>query len=910
MHSIEDHRETLCFTRLRNSKGSLTKTYSLDADGALRKTTNAALYSGTAEVIEVAGLDEFMAVRAELQPNEALMYGLSGRKSVAVVTREQLDANPALRGTAIARERESVHYGHGPGVLMLDHDDEHCATGYDRDALRAAILDAVPELASAPMAWATSASSFIRNADTGETVQGLRGQRLYVLVADATDIPRVGKIIYERLWAAGYGQFVVSKSGALLDRNIVDASAWQPERIDFAAGAQCAAPLVQDAPPFHVWESSLGEDVWPSRLALAELTQDQRDTAATHRAVTRAAVAGQAREARGSYIEERSAAISAERGIDIDEARALVREAVEHRLLFADFVLHPEKGEPVTVGQVLDNPGRHHGTRFADPVEPTYRDDKRIAWCNLRSGGRPYLFSWAHGLEQRYELVRQPAQLRVQPGENARLADECLRVMRERGDVFDFGSSDMARVADGQVYVCTRGWVLDYLSRHVRFTRFDARAKKGEDPNKPTDCPDKVANAVVDRTGERGLPMLRGVVTAPTLRADGSVLDVPGFDADTGLLFVSDEPTTPRVNASPKRSEVLAALRLLMEPIQLFPFADAASRGVALAALLTACVRRTLPKAPAFAIDAPTAGTGKTLLAQCIAAIGGHTGASYKPPPNDEEMGKVVFAALRAGEGLLFFDNYSAPIGGNSINQLLTSATYAGRVLGSSVTQSALPNGALVLFTGNNIAVEKDSCRRVPICRLDARVEHPSRRSFAFDPEQFVRARRARLVSAALTLLRGWCESGAEPRPKPLGSFEQWDALVRQTVCWLGDIQTEFELADPNLTTERTDAADEGKAQLRAVLRAWRDAFGAKPVTAAHALGFAQGDDTASFSEQAGCLREAIGALARHPKDDVNPLRLGQWLGKHRDRVVAGLRFEGFLDRNGVSFWFVAGEPE
>jgi len=41
----------------------------------------------------------------------------------------------------------------------------------------------------------------------------------------------------------------------------------------------------------------------------------------------------------------------------------------------------------VTVGTVLDNRERWHGERFADPLEPDYRGDKRIAWLNLRSGG-------------------------------------------------------------------------------------------------------------------------------------------------------------------------------------------------------------------------------------------------------------------------------------------------------------------------------------------------------------------------------------------------------------------------------------------------------------------------------------------------------------------------------------------
>lgn len=897
----------LQLTKLVNNKGSLTKRYALGPDGALVKTTAAVLYEGRADRLKCDSLEAFLEMRARLQPNEALMFGLTGRESVGITTKKDLRDRPALSADRIARDGESVHFGHGPGIALFDHDAEHMPTAYDRDTLRAALLAAVPELETAPMAWATSASSHIVNSATGEELQGLRGQRIYIPVADATDIPRMGRVVYDRLWAAGMGTFVVSKSGALLDRNLFDASAWQAERIDFAAGAECVNPLVQRPAPWHVWKAADGSMApWDSRRCLPDLTADQKEAAAAHRNATRVLVAGEAQTVREGFIEERARKLVETRGVELDEARRLVRDAVERRLLFADWVLIPEEGEPVTVGQVLDRPDRWHGKRFADPLEPTYRGDRRIAWINLRSGGRPYLFSWAHGLEQSYELVRQPAKLRVQPGENARLADECLRVMRERGDVYDFGSQDMARVAEGKVYPVTRGWMLDYLGRHVRFTRFDPRARKDEDPDKPTDCPDKIANAIVDRTGERELPKLRGVVTAPTLRADGSLVDVPGFDPVTGLLYVSDDPAPPRVAARPDSEATAAALRELMEPVQLFPFASPEARAVALAALLTACVRRSLPTAPAFAFDAPTPGTGKSLLAKVVLALGGHSTASHKPPPTDEEAGKVLFAALREGAGAIFFDNFAAPIGGPAFDHFLTAEEYAGRILGSSVNQPSLPNGALMLFTGNNLALMGDTCRRVLTCRLDARVEHPSRRSFAFDPVQFVRARRPHLVRAALTLLRAYKTSNAVPKGRPLGSFEDWDALVRQTVCWLADTQSDFELSDPNATADDSDAVDEGKGQLAEVLTAWRDAFRDQPMTAAGALEFVSGANEMMPTKAGEALGRALQGLARHPRDTITPKRLGLWLRTNKDRVANGCRFESFIDRNKVSQWLVS----
>jgi len=227
-------------------------------------------------------------------------------------------------------------------------------------------------------------------------------------------------------------------------------------------------------------------------------------------------------------------------------------------------------------------------------------------------------------------------------------------------------------------------------------------------------------------------------------------------------------------------------------------------------------------------------------------------------------------------------------------------------VLGSSVNAGSLPNGALVLFTGNNLAVMGDTCRRVLTCRLDARVEHPSRRAFAFDPVQFVKARRPRLVRAGLTLLRGYLSSGAAPKGRPLGSFEAWDVLVRQTVCWLADTQSAVELGDPNATSEAADAVDETKGQLAEVLSAWSDAFGAAPVTAQAAVSFCEPLDFCDNDGPGAALRQAFDGLKRHQHEAITAKRLGKWLSANRDKVAGNRRFESFKDRKDVTLWLAA----
>ena len=73
------------------------------------------------------------------------------------------------------------------------------------------------------------------------------------------------------------------------------------------------------------------------------------------------------------------------------------------------------------------------------------------------------------------------------------------------------------------------------------------------------------------------------------------------------------------------------------------------------------------------------------------------------------------------------------------------------------------------------------------------------------------------MIAAALTLLRGFISAG-KPRQTAdrLGSFEQWDSLVRQCVIWLG-------LGDPIANIGRMRAHDPDSDRLLQFLTAvWR----------------------------------------------------------------------------------------
>src|SRR5205807_6946867 len=88
-------------------------------------------------------------------------------------------------------------------------------------------------------------------------------------------------------------------------------------------------------------------------------------------------------------------------------------------------------------------------------------------------------------------------------------------------------------------------------------------------------------------------PLLSGVVETPTLRPDGTVLETPGYDASTGLLFLpnTDYPPVPAVS----RLEVANYVQQLLDPVCDFPFVDDSDRGAYVAAILSMLARHAIP---------------------------------------------------------------------------------------------------------------------------------------------------------------------------------------------------------------------------------------------------------------------------------------------------------------------------
>lgn len=426
------------------------------------------------------------------------------------------------------------------------------------------------------------------------------------------------------------------------------------------------------------------------------------------------------------------------------------------------------------------------------------------------------------------------------------------------------------------------------FDRAAVWVRFDARAKA----ETPCRCPLDVPRAYLSSCGIGWrLPVLAGVVHAPTLRHDGTVIEALGYDETTGLLFDARGVTFPAVLAQPTRDDTRAALAVLAGLLAEFPFVAEQDRAVAISLLLTGLVRRSLATAPMHALTAPTPGTGKSHLADVAALIA----TGYRAPgvgwvrDNDHENAKVLDAALLAGGPVLALDNITGELQSARLNALLSQEEVKIRILGTPREVTVACN-ALVIANGNNLQLAADMTRRVVLCRLDARMESPEDREFHGDPVAAVQADRGKYVVAGLTVLRAYHLAGSPDRPRPLAGFNEWSDLVRGALLWLGQ-------ADPVASMAAVREGDPRRSELQAVLAHWDMHIGPDRTTTAQLIAKA-----VAVNE----FREALLAVAG-AGGAVNTRRLGVWLREQRGKIVGGLSVEAGGTKDGSTVWRLIG---
>jgi len=374
------------------------------------------------------------------------------------------------------------------------------------------------------------------------------------------------------------------------------------------------------------------------------------------------------------------------------------------------------------------------------------------------------------------------------------------------------------------------------LAEHAFVYRL--RARKGDDGHaetyeeEVTPPRDILASVLAGKTWP-GLPPLCGIIGAPVLRRDGTLLQTPGYDPATGL-YLAAKVALPPVPEQPSGEQVAAARSFLLDRLlRDFPWSSPADRANYVALLATPILRHYTRSLTPFAlIDATMPASGKTIL---TAGPGMLYGQRVLPwTYSDEELRKSITAVLAEQVGVVIFDNLAegTVIDSAILAQLVTGGVWADRQLGASRTIATV-NDRLWMATGNNLQVGGDMASRTVRVHLDPNMPRPEQRDQTrfgiphLDQWITVPANQHTVLYHLLILVLDWTRHGA---PRAAGmSMRQFTPWAQNLGGFLAHHGIDGFLTNADAVRE----IDEDEVRWRGFLACWHDRHGSKPMTAA-----------------------------------------------------------------------------
>jgi hypothetical protein len=490
--------------------------------------------------------------------------------------------------------------------------------------------------------------------------------------------------------------------------------------------------------------------------------------------------------------------------------------------------------------------------------------------------------------------------IRLVDGQLPRAVTETERALLSAGEaIFSragglvYPVAETMTASDGRKTVMARlrSFVVDSFIEPVAeaaiFQRFSLKRNRWVD----IDPPMQLVRMVLSRERKWVFPRVSGIITTPTLRCDGSLLTVPGYDPRSELYLLPGLQLPP-IPERPTRDEAVRALDVIKGLFEEFCFKQKdLDCSIAVSGLLTALLRGSLSAAPAYLVIADTPGTGKSYFVDVIAMIAnGRLCPVITTSKSEEETEKRLGTVLLSGVPIVSLDNCTHDLGGDLLCQLTERPVVKIRILGRSEMPDCECHTAL-FATGNNITFKKDMLRRGLVCTLEALDERPELRSFKRDALEVAAVNRGTYVTAALTIVRAYFTAGTPQVCGPLASYAAWSRMVRSPLVWLGE-------PDPIKIMDDVRDEDWDLANIREFFELWlaydlelgRDYTVATIIEAACPPRTPNNYGPQTFKQL--LLRVAA---TRGAPDTVSPERLGWWLRRNSGRVV------GIVDANGNS---------
>lgn len=369
------------------------------------------------------------------------------------------------------------------------------------------------------------------------------------------------------------------------------------------------------------------------------------------------------------------------------------------------------------------------------------------------------------------------------------------------------------------------------LATHTYTYRTRYRKPKGgkgnDDPEPYEEEFTPSGNVLAAALAPKEWPKLRplaGIVGAPVLRRDGTLLQAPGYDPETGLYLANKVPLDP-VPGAPSAGQVRQAREFILNHFLAdFPWVGDADRANYIAFQVTPILQRYLRTLIPFGLVTSTMpGSGKTILTCGLGMLYGQRVLTWTH--SDEELRKAITSVFADPAGTIIFDNLAegTVIDSAVLARLITDRTWADRLLGKNST-AAFENDRVWTATGNNLRLGGDMRTRSVLIGLDPDMPNPENRTGFKIPnlDQWILdpANQRQVLWHLLVLVVDWTQHGA-PRRRGI--------TMRQFTAWaeaLGGFLEHHGITGFLSNTETVKDIDEEEATWDAFFSQWHGIFG------------------------------------------------------------------------------------
>jgi len=346
-------------------------------------------------------------------------------------------------------------------------------------------------------------------------------------------------------------------------------------------------------------------------------------------------------------------------------------------------------------------------------------------------------------------------------------------------------------------------------------------------------------NALTSEAARRLLPHINGISEICLPYLDGRALKFtpPGYDPITGFWT---DLNAPEIVPMPVVRAKETLVSLLDEFCFLEPELDIART---VTYMLTPMLRVIVGenRAMMFFASGNRPGVGKDYLLGLTPLI--YTGREpgfYAPCEDDDEYRKQIFSICAAGERFFLTSNLKGHLSSPTLEQAATLPNFAGRTLGKS-EQKTYPNLAVYGLSSNGLTISEDMERRILDIRLEYYEENIKKRHFNRDLYEYVKANRANVLSALMSLIVHWHEQGAPLGPSSIPNFVRWSQVISgiMPICGFANPFDERK----TVTASMKCSGNHDEENLRELCPLWFQAYGFNQVTAGELRNLAKMND-------------------------------------------------------------------